>query len=262
MWLLVPLGLARLALHLLRRLSHLAQALMKRSRGRAGGQQSQPRETEFDSGVSPALLEQLIEQVSARQVTELRAIIEEIRQVYATEVLVKERQLGELHQRVAVSEREEGQLAASGQQEAEANQAESLSLERPQSPSSEPAAPKPPSTRLIGQLDPANASPGPDPVSLPQTRPLYVGRHASNELRIADPRISCVHAQITYDGGVYAITDLDSTNGIYVNGEQIPRHSTRVTLHEGDVIEFGGRGVVTFAFHLRPLAQPPTVPRS
>jgi hypothetical protein len=132
----------------------------------------------------------------------------------------------------------------------------------PQSPSPKPPASKLPSTRLIGQLDPTNASAGADPVSLPQTRPLYVGRHASNELRIADPRISRVHAQITYDDGAYAITDLDSTNGVYVNGERIPRHSTRVTLHEGDVIEFGGRGAVTFAFHLRPLAQPPTVPRS
>lgn len=127
---------------------------------------------------------------------------------------------------------------------------------------SKPSAPRPPSTPMVGQLHPTSDSAGVDPVALPQTRPLYIGRHASNELRISDPRISRVHAQITYDGDGYAITDLDSTNGVYVNGQRIPRHSTRVTLHEGDVIEIGGRGAVTFAFHLRPLAQPPTVPRS
>lgn len=125
----------------------------------------------------------------------------------------------------------------------------------------QPPAPKLRNPALVGQLDPTSDSAGANPIALPQTRPLYIGRHASNELRISDPRISRVHAQITYDDGTYAIMDLGSTNGVYVNGQRIPRHSTRVALREGDAIEIGGRGAVTFAFHLRPLAQPPRVPR-
>ncbi len=125
-----------------------------------------------------------------------------------------------------------------------------------------PPAPKSANAPLVGQLDPTNNLAGAKPIALPQTRSLYIGRHVSNELRIADQRISRVHAQITFAEGAYTIMDLGSTNGVYVNGQRIPRHSIGVQLHEGDVIELGGRGAVTFAFHLRPLAQPPKLSRS
>lgn len=129
MWLLVPIGLANLARHLLRQFSYLAQALLNRLRraldaraarqatqsgsvmnGLESDSESQPRDVQFESGVSLALLEQVIQRESARQTAELRAVIEEIRQVFAAEVAAKEAQIAELSQRVGVIERERGRL--------------------------------------------------------------------------------------------------------------------------------------------------------
>jgi pSer/pThr/pTyr-binding forkhead associated (FHA) protein len=52
-------------------------------------------------------------------------------------------------------------------------------------------------------------------------RRILVGRAASADVRIDDPRVSRLHARIEMrDDGVY-VEDLGSRNGTYVNGEPV-----------------------------------------
>ena len=58
-----------------------------------------------------------------------------------------------------------------------------------------------------------------------------------NELSIQDPSVSRQHAQLKrQDDGSYALTDLDSSNGVFVHGRRI-NQPTRVS--HGDRITFG-----------------------
>jgi predicted component of type VI protein secretion system len=68
---------------------------------------------------------------------------------------------------------------------------------------------------------------------------LLIGRHAEGAGRLADDdEISRSHARVTLDAsGFYAIEDLGSTNGTFVNGLRI---SVPQTLAVGDTIELGG----------------------
>jgi hypothetical protein len=64
---------------------------------------------------------------------------------------------------------------------------------------------------------------------------VLVGRLAECQIRLSDANVSRRHAAfIPVDDG-WAITDLDSTNGTYVNGERVKR----ARLRDGDVIEIG-----------------------
>lgn len=66
--------------------------------------------------------------------------------------------------------------------------------------------------------------------------PLHIGRGSNNDIVVPDISISRVHAQIEQDpDGNWVLTDLDSTNGSFVNDAKI--HST--TLHDGDMISLG-----------------------
>ena len=71
---------------------------------------------------------------------------------------------------------------------------------------------------------------------------LYIGRNTlgtSSEcpIRFDDPSISSKHASIRYEDTVpnFVIRDLDSTNGTFVNGEEIIKDE----LQENDVIGIG-----------------------
>jgi len=60
---------------------------------------------------------------------------------------------------------------------------------------------------------------------------------------VADSRIlSRRHAQIEQEGDRFYLTDLASTNGTSLNGLPIPAKEKRL-IHEGDIIEFGRKGV-------------------
>ena len=48
-----------------------------------------------------------------------------------------------------------------------------------------------------------------------------VGRAAHNAIQILDQKASKVHFQLKQVGDCYEITDLKSTNGLYVNGEKV-----------------------------------------
>jgi ABC transport system ATP-binding/permease protein len=64
---------------------------------------------------------------------------------------------------------------------------------------------------------------------------MVVGRDEGCDVIIAHRSISSRHAKIVFDGGIYRIIDLDSANGVLVNGEEY----ARVDLRRGDMIELG-----------------------
>jgi hypothetical protein len=52
---------------------------------------------------------------------------------------------------------------------------------------------------------------------------LRIGRNDDNDVVIADGRVSRHHARIVADGGGFAIEDLQSSNGTFVDGAQVQR---------------------------------------
>lgn len=66
--------------------------------------------------------------------------------------------------------------------------------------------------------------------------PITMGRVADNLLQIEEGSISSHHAEIIpQENGGHLLRDLDSTNGTYVNGEQIQE----ALLNDGDSIRLG-----------------------
>jgi hypothetical protein len=65
---------------------------------------------------------------------------------------------------------------------------------------------------------------------------LTVGRGLNNDIILEDTRVSRHHAQLRYRGRRFWVSDLGSTNGTYVNGEQVEEQALR----DGDVISLGG----------------------
>ncbi len=63
-----------------------------------------------------------------------------------------------------------------------------------------------------------------------------IGRREDNTYVIEDPRVSRVHASIRKEAGAYIITDLGSSAGTEVNGEEITGPHV---LHHGDVVSLG-----------------------
>lgn len=86
-----------------------------------------------------------------------------------------------------------------------------------------------------------------------------IGRDPGNDLVIDNAGVSRAHARVRYEGGSFVVSDLDSSNGIFVNGK-----ATRMqALHGGDEVQIGKFTVV---FHERGgvqvdrLLPPPVVP--
>ena len=73
------------------------------------------------------------------------------------------------------------------------------------------------------------------------TTPVTIGREEDNDVQLNDERVSRFHAKIQEDQDKLVITDLDSTNGTKVNGEEISVH----ILRHGDLITLG-RSVLVF----------------
>jgi hypothetical protein len=53
------------------------------------------------------------------------------------------------------------------------------------------------------------------------SRPVVLGRSKDCDIRLADPNISRRHAEVRPDGDGFLIVDLDSTNGIEVDGKRV-----------------------------------------
>jgi len=71
--------------------------------------------------------------------------------------------------------------------------------------------------------------------------PITVGREEGNDIQLNDERISRFHAKIQLDHDRMVLTDLGSTNGTKVNGEDIQLRILRY----GDLISLG-RSVLLF----------------
>jgi pSer/pThr/pTyr-binding forkhead associated (FHA) protein len=69
-----------------------------------------------------------------------------------------------------------------------------------------------------------------------------VGRSSQATICIESTLISRKHLVITRDGAEFRCRDLDSANGLYLNG--VKAHSA--VLHDGDAIQIGD---VVFVFH-------------
>ena len=74
--------------------------------------------------------------------------------------------------------------------------------------------------------------------------PFSIGRQAGNSLVLRDNRTSRNHCQIVFENNSYAIEDLNSRHGTWVNGVQIARH----VLRNSDRIEFGVRDSYQLTF--------------
>ncbi len=71
--------------------------------------------------------------------------------------------------------------------------------------------------------------------------PFTIGRSASNDLFLDQESTSRQHAKITFDKGQYWVQDLGSTNGTFVNDEQVREKG----LSDGDQIRIG-RSILKF----------------
>jgi pSer/pThr/pTyr-binding forkhead associated (FHA) protein len=63
----------------------------------------------------------------------------------------------------------------------------------------------------------------------------FIGRSRHSDVVLDDPTVSRVHAVVCRQNGRWAITDLDSVNGVVVNGARVKR----AVLEPGDVILLG-----------------------
>ncbi|MDP9491081.1 MAG: DUF3662 and FHA domain-containing protein [Actinomycetota bacterium] len=69
---------------------------------------------------------------------------------------------------------------------------------------------------------------------------MVIGRSKDTDIRVSDPNISRRHAEIRQEGSTFWIVDLDSTNGISVNG----RAQKRAKLDDEDRITLGSTELV------------------
>ncbi|HEV3341458.1 MAG TPA: ATP-binding protein [Pirellulales bacterium] len=65
---------------------------------------------------------------------------------------------------------------------------------------------------------------------------LTIGRDAANAVQLQDTEVSRRHAEVRRTGSTFSITDLASSNGTYVNGQQV----TVRELANGDEVQLGG----------------------
>ena len=65
---------------------------------------------------------------------------------------------------------------------------------------------------------------------------INIGRRLDNQVVIDDPRVSRAHAQLRVTKGRFALFDLNSTGGTFVNGQR----TNKSVLYPGDVISLAG----------------------
>jgi diguanylate cyclase (GGDEF)-like protein len=73
------------------------------------------------------------------------------------------------------------------------------------------------------------------------TAPFEIGRSSKNDLPLDQESISRQHARITFDGSSYWVTDLNSTNGTFVNDDSVRERR----LEDGDQLRIG-RSILKF----------------
>jgi hypothetical protein len=71
-------------------------------------------------------------------------------------------------------------------------------------------------------------------------RRTLIGRSKECDVQLADPNASRRHAELRREGASYWISDLDSTNGLEVNGRRLKR----AKLEDGDRVTIGSTQIV------------------
>lgn len=72
---------------------------------------------------------------------------------------------------------------------------------------------------------------------------MVVGRHTEADIRLPLPDVSRRHCRLIHDDQGWQVIDLNSLNGVHVNGEQV----LQAPLESGDLLRIGG---FTFAVEL------------
>lgn len=72
---------------------------------------------------------------------------------------------------------------------------------------------------------------------------MLIGRHTEADIRLPLPDVSRRHCRLLFSEGCWQVIDLNSLNGIQVNGEQV----LQAPLEHGDLLRIGG---FTFAVDL------------
>jgi pSer/pThr/pTyr-binding forkhead associated (FHA) protein len=76
----------------------------------------------------------------------------------------------------------------------------------------------------------------PDGAPIDLNRPQMVaGRHSAADIRLHLPDVSRQHCRFVFEQGQWRLEDLESTNGVFVNEEQVQR----VVLHHRDRVRLG-----------------------
>ena len=76
------------------------------------------------------------------------------------------------------------------------------------------------------------------------TKPVtVVGRHSTADVRLPLPDVSRHHCRLVFTEGSWEVIDLESLNGVYINGERVDR----AVVHDSDKLVIGG---FKFAVHL------------
>ncbi|HZS08346.1 MAG TPA: adenylate/guanylate cyclase domain-containing protein [Blastocatellia bacterium] len=79
----------------------------------------------------------------------------------------------------------------------------------------------------------------------------FIGRDPKNDLTLDDPRVSRQHAVVRVTSDGVKLTDLNSGNGTFVNGERV----TQVTLSSEDTIRIGDCKLTFVAEETKPLQE-------
>ncbi len=72
---------------------------------------------------------------------------------------------------------------------------------------------------------------------------ITLGRTTDNDVQMDDDTVSAHHAKIVTVFTASHVEDLGSTNGTFVNGKRVIKH----TLHSGDIITTGGYQIVFYS---------------
>lgn len=84
----------------------------------------------------------------------------------------------------------------------------------------------------------------PSGASIELTQPdMLLGRHSQADIRLPLPDVSRRHCRFFFGEGVWQVLDLNSLNGVFLNGEPV----RQATVRQGDLLRIGG---FTFAVDL------------
>jgi hypothetical protein len=97
-----------------------------------------------------------------------------------------------------------------------------------------------------------NKGPQPGKIFVLMTDTITLGRDPMADISLNDPEVSRQHARLTKTASGYVVEDLGSTNGTFINGDQL-ESGVAVTLTDGDSVSIGsGISMAYVATHHEP----------